>query len=53
VAIKLVDHMDQVLRQALALDSPDDFLKKPVPVAEPVPAPGFDVPPVETDVVTH
>ena len=29
ITIRLVDHMDQVLRQALVLDHPDDFLRKP------------------------
>jgi len=53
VSIKLVDHMDQVLRQALVLESPEEFLKKPVPAEEPVVAPTFEVPPVGTDVVTH
>lgn len=53
VAIKLVDHMDQVLRQALALESPEEFLKRPVPADQPVAAGAFDVPPVAPDVVTH
>ncbi len=52
ISIGLVDHMDQVLRQALVLDTPQDFLKKPVVPEETVPPP-FVAPPAETDVVTH
>lgn len=52
ITIKLVDHMDQVLRQALVLDNPDDFLRKPVTPEVPVPPP-FEGPTAETDVVTH
>jgi ATP-dependent Lon protease len=52
ISIGLVDHMDQVLRQALVLDIPEDFLKKPVAPEETVPPP-FVAPPAETDVVTH
>jgi ATP-dependent Lon protease len=29
VTIELVEHMDQVLRKALVLEDPDNFLKKP------------------------
>jgi len=53
ITIKLVDHMDQVLRQALVLDHPDDFLRKPVAPEVPVPPPPFEAPVAETDVVTH
>jgi ATP-dependent Lon protease len=53
ITIRLVDHMDQVLRQALVLDHPDDFLRKPMAAAVPVPPPPFEAPAAETDVVTH
>jgi ATP-dependent Lon protease len=53
VTIRLVDHMDQVLRQALVLDHPDDFLRKAVAPEVPVPPPPFKAPAAETDVVTH
>ena len=57
VSIRLVDHMDQVLRQALVLEHPEEFLKKPVPKPEaeahPFVAPPPAVPATETDVVTH
>jgi ATP-dependent Lon protease len=35
--IHLVDHADEALREALALDRPEDFLKPPRPAAEPAP----------------
>jgi ATP-dependent Lon protease len=53
ITIRLVDHMDQVLRQALVLDRPDDFLRKPMAAEVPVPPPPFEAPAAETDVVTH
>jgi ATP-dependent Lon protease len=54
ITIKLVDHMDQVLRQALVLNNPDDFLRKPAVAEVTVPAPvPFQAPAAETDVVTH
>jgi ATP-dependent Lon protease len=52
ISIALVDHMDQVLRQALVLDNPDAFLKKEPPAEVPVPQP-FVPQPTETDIVTH
>jgi ATP-dependent Lon protease len=53
VTIRLVDHMDQVLRQSLVLENPEDFLRKP-PVAPAVTVPPpFEAPAAETDVVTH
>jgi len=53
VTIRLVDHMDQVLRQALVLAKPEEFLRKP-PEASPVAVPPtFETPAAETDVVTH
>jgi ATP-dependent Lon protease len=52
VSIQLVDHMDQVLRQALVLDSPEEFLRKREVAEEPVPPP-FEAPVAEGDVVTH
>jgi ATP-dependent Lon protease len=55
VSIRLVDHMDQVLRQALVLAQPDEFLKKPPvkPAPEPHPFVAPPVPEGETDIVTH
>ena len=53
VTIGLVDHMDQVLRQALLPEHPGEFLKKPV-AGETAPAQPFPAPAVESgDVVTH
>jgi ATP-dependent Lon protease len=52
ISIALVEHMDQVLRQALVLDNPEEFLKKPVPAEVTVPQP-FVAPAAESDVVTH
>jgi ATP-dependent Lon protease len=52
ISIALVEHMDQVLRQALVLEQPEEFLKKPAPVQPTVPPP-FVAPPAETDIVTH
>jgi len=55
IDIHLVSHMDEVLRQALVLENPAEFLK-PGPVADQAPPRPF-VPPTapaaETDVVTH
>jgi ATP-dependent Lon protease len=55
ITIGIVDHMDQVLRQALVLEHPDDFLKKPVsPPPEDVPEPPpFVTPAPEGEIVTH
>ena len=56
VQIELVDHMDQVLRKALVLEDPDNFLKKAeTPPSEEVPGPAFQavVPPDAPDLVTH
>jgi len=56
ITIELVDHMDQVLRRALVLEKPEEFLKKPVvEEAEPPPfvTPAVIAPTPETDVVTH
>jgi ATP-dependent Lon protease len=52
ISIALVEHMDQVLRQALVLEQPEEFLKKPTVPPEVVPPP-FVAPPPATDVVTH
>jgi len=53
VTIRVVGHMDHVLRQALVLDNPEEFLRKPdVAPAVAVP-PAFDAPAPESDVVTH
>src|SRR5207237_8862389 len=52
VRLELVDHMDDVLRKALVLDDPDNFLRKPIVVEHQPPPPPFPAPPV-TDVITH
>jgi len=53
IKIETVDHMDQVLRRALVLENPQDFLKRPVPPAEVVPPP-FEAPAAPAgDIVTH
>ena len=55
VDIRLVSHMDQVLRQALVLEHPEDFLRK-APTPEETPPPPFVTPPAvppATDIVTH
>ena len=48
VTIEMVEHMDEVLRKALVLEDPENFLKKPAELAE-----RFTEPPPPTDVVTH
>jgi ATP-dependent Lon protease len=48
VTIEMVEHMDEVLRKALVLEDPDNFLKKPAEMTE-----RFAEPPPSTDVVTH
>jgi ATP-dependent Lon protease len=53
VAIRLVDHMDQVLRQALVLENADNFLRKPPVTPGVTVPPPFQAPATETDVVTH
>ena len=53
ISIALVEHMDQVLRQALVLEHPDEFLKKPTVAEEAVPPPFVAPVPAETDIVTH
>jgi len=55
IDIHLVEHMDQVLRKALVLERPEDFLKKPEHIEESAPPPFVapPPPPAETDVVTH
>jgi ATP-dependent Lon protease len=56
IDIHLVAHMDEVLRRALVLPNPDEFLQKPAPREEsetpPFVAP-TQPPPSETDVVTY
>jgi len=56
IDIHLVWHMDEVLRRALVLDHPEEFLRKK-PTPEEREAPPFVAPPApaptETDVVTH
>jgi len=47
VTIEMVEHMDEVLRKALVLEDPENFLKKPE-IAERFPDPA-----APTDVVTH
>lgn len=49
VTIELVEHMDDVLRKALVLTDPDNFLKKPADLGERFPEPAAPT----TDVVTH
>ncbi|MEW6269981.1 MAG: endopeptidase La [Thermodesulfobacteriota bacterium] len=49
VTIEMVEHMDQVLRKALVLDDPENFLKKPAELGERFPEPTAPT----TDVVTH
>jgi ATP-dependent Lon protease len=56
IHIELVEHMDQVLRQALVLPDPANFLvKRPDDGAQAAPPPPFrpEVPAPPTDVVTH
>jgi ATP-dependent Lon protease len=53
ISIALVEHMDQVLRQALVLERPDEFLKKPDVPPEAVPPPFVAPVPAEPDIVTH
>src|SRR5690349_4054478 len=55
IDIHLVSHMDEVLRHALVLDNPQEFLRKPV-AAEVRDTPPFVAPPAPPpapDVVTH
>src|SRR5262249_47658333 len=56
IDIHLVSHMDEVLRRALVLAHPEDFLRQPVAREEAAPPPFVAPPPPtagETDVVTH
>ncbi|MBY0277097.1 endopeptidase La [Candidatus Binatia bacterium] len=48
VTIEMVEHMDEVLRKALVLEHPENFLKKPAEIAS-----FTEPPPPPTDVVTH
>src|SRR5690242_6854773 len=54
IDIELVEHMDQVLRKALVLENPEDYLRRPeadVPKPPPPPA-DFPAEP-DTDLITH
>jgi ATP-dependent Lon protease len=53
VQIELVEHMDQVLRKALVLDDPEDFLKEPEVQEESSPPPFVAAETSPSDVVTH
>jgi ATP-dependent Lon protease len=48
VTIEMVEHMDEVLRKALVLEDPENFLKKPAEIAS-----FTEPPPPPTDVITH
>jgi ATP-dependent Lon protease len=56
IDIELVEHMDQVLRKALVLENPEEYLRRPeadVPKAPPPPPPqDFPAEP-DTDLITH
>src|SRR5262249_49624296 len=56
IEIELVEHMDQVLRKALVLENPEDYLRRPaadVPRApEPPPPQDFATEP-DPDLITH
>jgi ATP-dependent Lon protease len=52
VQIELVEHMDEVLRKALVLEDPENYLKKPDDAGVP-PAFQAPVPPDTPDVITH
>jgi ATP-dependent Lon protease len=57
ISLCLVSHMDEVLRQALVLDNPEDLFRKRVAAEEretqPFVTPPPSPPATETDVVTH
>ena len=53
ISIDLVDHMDQVLRKALVLANPEEFLRKIETTEVPVVPPAFPAPVSEGEVVTH
>jgi ATP-dependent Lon protease len=57
IDIELVEHMDQVLRKALVLENPEDYLRRPVVDVPrtPEPPPQEFVPTAEpdTDLITH
>jgi len=53
ISIEMVDHMDEVLRKALVLAKPEEFLKKVEPVVPAVVPPAFPTPVPEGEVVTH
>ena len=57
VTIELVEHMDQVLRKALVLEDPENFLKKPAAIPTAAeggePAEPFPDPTTSGGVVTH
>ena len=52
IRLELVDHMDDVLRKALVLEEPDNFLRQPMGTE----APAHPFPPAATatpEIVTH
>jgi ATP-dependent Lon protease len=53
VQIRLVEHMDEVLRSALALEHPEEFLKESDVQEESAPPPYAAASPSPSDVVTH
>jgi len=56
LSMELVEHMDQVLRKALVLENPEEYLRRPAAdvarVPESVPA-GFPSAESDTDLITH
>jgi len=57
IEIETVEHMDQVLRKALVLENPEEYLRRPAAdVAQPPPPPAQDFPASvepDTDLITH
>jgi ATP-dependent Lon protease len=53
VQMQLVEHMDEVLRKALALEHPEEFLKESDVPEESAPPPYAAASPPPSDVVTH
>ncbi len=57
IEMEIVEHMDQVLRKALVLENPEEYLRRPavdVPRTEAPPAQDFTPSPEpDTDLITH
>jgi ATP-dependent Lon protease len=57
IDIEIVEHMDQVLRKALVLENPEEYLRRPAAGVARTPegaAPDFvAVPEPDTDLITH